>query len=646
MKPRPVGAGLHAGAGCFNGMAKKSGKKKQAKPSRSQAPPKAPPTRLEWWLLLLLSLAAFVTFVQTLSYELVYDDEYQILRNPWIRSWADVGRFFTANVWAFYNTDDTPSNYYRPLHMAVHALGYTISGMAPYGYHLINVLLHCACTVLVALFGLRLTGSRPASVAAGLIFALHPVHVESVAWVAGVTDPLCAIFYFGALYIHLKSSQQSDNRAATPIIGMLFMGALLSKEMAFTLPAAMLWLDWRLRAKIRWQRYALLAGVFAVYAAMRISALSSFHVVQNPIDMSGRAFSMVVLMAQYVTKAFIPYDLNAFHVFRPTTSIIDPRFVAATLALLLFAFAAWRLRTDRKMIFLLGFVVLSLLPVMNISGVGENVFADRYLYLPSLGSSLVFALAAGKLWRLRPSWFQWDERKAAALALAALLLAFGWVLAGTTGMWRDTETLYTETLKRSPQAGLIARSLARYYFDRGQYNEAEQMLRVAMDISARSGSQKPGDQAAIHAALGGIYLFRGNTSQAAEYLFKSYQIAPRNAYTLQNLGALYLTVGDLDEARKYLEAAVEVNPRNEAAYNNLSYVFNTKQDYDKAIEYARQALRIFPDFGDAHLNLARAYAGKGMIEQAQQAYMRSRQLNPKDAAAIDQELKALGERRP
>lgn len=603
----------------------------------NRVPDKKRSVRFEWWLLASIGIVAFFAFAQSLPYQFVYDDEWQVLRNPWIRDWSHLGQFFSTDVWRFSGIAGI-SNYYRPLHMVAHAVGYSLTGVKPYGYHLLSILLHCACAMLVALFGVRLTGNKWAGAAGGLIFALHPAHAESVAWIAAVTDPLCAVFCFGALHMHLK-----DSRKAGIFAALLFLGALFSKEMAFTLPIAAVWLDYCLRHKFRWPRYALLAGIFGLYGVLRVNALSAFFVKQIPVALSlpDRFLSSTVLAARYVTKALFPYDLNAFHVFYPTTSIFAPEFMLSALALGLYVAVAWWLRADRKILFLFGFVLLTLLPALNIEGIGENVFADRYLYIPSLGACLLLPLAAQKLWRSRPSWVRVPGRPVAVAALGGLLFAHVLALRNTTFMWQDTPTLYMETMKRSPEATAIAANLAGYYFERGECDESEKWCLKATELYERSFIKLGNKMIPVYTCLAGISLKRSQPAKALEYFQAAYMLNPHDLDTLESIGSTCMMLEKYDKAREFYQAALAIDPHNEPTYNNLAYVDVLTKDYDKAIEYAQKALDIDPRSGDACMSLGDAYAAKGMKTSARQEYLDAEKLNPALAPAAEEALKAL-----
>lgn len=623
-------------------MGKKSSLKKARRSERAAPPARSVSTKLDWWIPSVLALVAFLAFARTIPYQFVYDDEFQVLRNPWIRSWSGLGQIFTSNVWQFMNPH-TVSNYYRPFHMLFHMLGYGLSGLQPHAYHIINIVLHCICTVLVALVSFRLTRERWLSGAAGLIFALHSIHAESITWIAAVTDPSCAAFYFGALYCYLKDVENPEERVPLVLSLVFFFGALLSKEMAFTFPLVAASADWILRRKLRWSRYVMLAGVFAVYAAMRIHALSAFAAGVRPfhLDPASRVLSTFVIFSQYVLKLFVPRDMNAFHVFSPTESIFSLDFVFGLLVLAAFGTAGWFLRRQRVAVFLFGFCILTLIPVLNITRLGENIFADRYLYIPSLGASLILPLAAREIWKVRPKSVQWAGLRIGAISLAMLIIPYVYVLANSTLMWRDELTLYSETLKRSPNAMIMACNLGSYYHTHGDYERAKDWYQKAIEIWEKPFIKDRSNLAGAYIGVGGAYLKQGMPDKALDYFRKAYEIIPESPLALDTLGAAYIATGDLKSALEYLQRAIAINPRSERSYNNIAVVYLSQQKYDQAIVMAKKALSIFPEAGEPYLIMARAYELKGMIEQARQALITAKSVDPSKSSLVESELKLL-----
>jgi tetratricopeptide (TPR) repeat protein len=598
--------------------------------------------RLPLWLPAIVALVAIAALLRTLPYEFVFDDQNQILRNPWIRDWSHAWRFFTTDVWAF-TGEASRSNYYRPLQMLLYTSAHSMTGLQPQAFHLFNILLHAGCSLLVALIGFRLAGNRFVAIAGGLIFALHPIHAESVAWISGVTDPLCAVFYFSALYFYWKDGQEEKHGTALILTLGLFMGALLSKEMAFTFPLAAAWLDWCLHKKLRWPRYAMLTGAFALYSVMRVNALEAFFVHQVPIELDAvsRTLSSVVLLAQYIVKMFVPHGISAAHVFEPTTSAASASFVLSAAALASIAAAAWFWRGRRVILFLIGYGLLTLAPLLNLTGIGENVFADRYLYIPSLASSLLIPLIAAQLvqsWAARPRWL---NMHAAGGCMALLLGVYAWMLWGEVEVWRDSPTLYLETTKRAPGSALMAHNLACSYYFGGDLDRAREWELKALESWQKSFIKNRTNLAEIYSGLGGIYSRKGNADQARVYFDKACAAAPDREPVLLAAGTFYISLQEYDQALGLFEAVIRVNPRNEVAYSNAAGVHLVRGRFDQSIACARKALDLAPNYGDACANLARAYAGKGMKEQARQAYMLLKSIDPSKTEMADTALKAL-----
>jgi tetratricopeptide (TPR) repeat protein len=562
------------------------------------------------------------------------------LRNPWIHDWSKVGQFFTTDVWAF-SRNGNSTDYYRPLHMIAHAAGYSLSGLKPEGYHLINILLHVINTILVAMIGLRLTREKSIALLGGLLFALHPIHAESVTWIAGVTDPLCAVFYFGALYLYLKDPERRDTFRTLPGILLLFFCALLSKEMAVTFPLVALWSDWRLNRKLRWHRYGMMLGIVAIYAVLRALALGQFIPLSSLSHWNSLngALSLPVLIATYVVKLFIPYGISGFHVFLPVRSIQDARFATSLAALLIFALAAWWRRNARAAVFLFGFSLMTLLPLINVGG--ETLYADRYLYIPSLGSCLLIPLLIQCAWERRPVFMPSLGNHYLYILLSLPLLIYGSLLVQASFLWRSSPILYTESLKRSPDSIDATNLLAKYYFNQADYVKAEPLYQRVLELSHSKSQENSKLLSAAYAGLGGIEFYRNNLERAKQYMEKSYALNPRDGALLQNLGSVDIMLHDYSDASRLFQEALAANPRSEVIYNNLAAMHVTLGQYPQAISYAQKAIEIYPNFGEAYINMAKAYDGSGMKEKAREAYLKAAQVDPAQKAVAAQALEQL-----
>ncbi len=582
--------------------------------------------------------------MHTISFDFVYDDDFQILRNPWIHDWSKVGQFFTTDVWSFSRTEIT-TPYYRPLHMIAHAVGYSLSEFKPEGYRLISILLHVANTLLIALIALRLTRERSIAVLGALIFALHPIHAESVIWIAAVTDPLCAVFYLSALYLYLGDIE--GDRLPWTIAGylLLFLCAVFSKEMAASFLLVAPWSDWCLRRKLRWNRYAMILATFGLYAILRISALGQFMPLSDAlsVDYVDRALVNLIMLTTYVVKLFVPFGINAFHFFHRVTGISDLRFWGSIAALTVFAFLAWWQRKNRPASFLFGFVLISLIPLIKTAGriEGESIFADRYLYIPSLASCVLIPILVQSAWRLRPAAISSFDKRASYILISPILLIFGAMLVHLSFMWRDSATLYTESLKREPESLTVANLLGQYYFNKNDYEKAEPLFHRIIKQNNNMNNPNIWSLASAYIGLGGIELRRDRLSQAKEHFEEAYKLKPNDPAILTNLGSVYMLLGNYAAATRFLEASLKANPRNAVIHNNLATMYLDLGQYEKAISSSQRAVEIFPKFGKAYISMGKAYAASGRSDKAREAYIKAIEVDPVERALAEEALKEL-----
>jgi len=206
-------------------------------------------------------------------------------------------------------------------------------------------------------------------------------------------------------------------------------------------------------------------------------------------------------------------------------------------------------------------------------------------------------------------------------------------------MWRDNRTLYTETLKRSPDAMLIANNLGQYYQSQGEYDHAAQVFRDAIAIWPRLFLQIRGNLASAYAGLGGAALKQMKLAEARDNFLKAYEIAGPDPVVFDNLGSVYLALGDNDNARSYYQKAVAINPKLERIHNNLAALALADGNLDGALASARTALGITPHIGEAHIIMARAYLRKGMPAEARASYRKAVEVDPSKSTIVDNDLR-------
>ncbi len=590
---------------------------------------------LQLYILLAIS---FGVYINTLWNGFVYDDSIQILQNHWIRDITYLPEIFEKGVWGFRGSSMTGSNYYRPMMHLIYMLDYLLFGFAPWGFHLVNVLLHMAVCVLVFFVTKRLLREYGYSdrqdqlfmpFAVAVIFAVHPIHTEVVAWVAGVPELSFTFFYLLSFYLYMGSrcEQGSKNKRAVLFSLASFFIAMLCKEPAVTLPAALFCYDYVVKkSKDRpagyIKRYLPYFMTIIAYLALRFSALRGFA---PETHWKLSAYQIVVntfqLFGQYLRKLVLPLNMNAMYQFRPATSIFDVDVLFGFILTAIFVLTFVTLLKKRSILsFGLILVVLPLIPAMYIPAMGRNVFAERYLYLPVFGFSLLLCLLA--VWT---SERQPRSSRIIALCFLCLVVVYSGMTIARNRIWKDNLTLWSDAVRKSPDEAMVHGSLGQAYFNKGWVDRAIDEYQLALKIW-------PDDELA-HYNLGLAYFEKGWVDRAIDEYQLALKISPDYEGVHNNLGNAYYAKGLVDRAMVEYQLALKIWPDDELAHNNLGNVYYAKGWMDKAIHEYSLTLKISPDDADAHKNLGNAYYTKGLVDRAIDEYQLALKIRPDDADA-------------
>jgi len=504
------------------------------------------------WLPAAAALAALAVavYANSLTNGFVGDDQFQLLRNPLVKDAGGIPRLFGSGAWSFLGIS---GNYYRPLQFLVYLLIYQCAGFQPSAFHFFMVVLHAANTVLLYLFVRRWAASRIAWAAAAL-FAVHPVHTEPVDWIAALPDLMLTTFVLAGL---LLFARQDGAPRGLRILGHcgIYLLALWTKETG----VAMLplyaafgffclgrrWSEFRPNAVL----YTGMIAVFALYLGMRIRALGGLAPRQHAffhLGLADFALSAVVAAGQYLRTLLLPLDLNYFHVFHPTQSVTLPFLISAAA---LGAAAALFLRLRKPLVsYGLFWMAAAIAPALNLTGVGQNVVTERYLYLPSAGFCCIAAWA----------WGWWAERKPAwANAVgAAVLLVCGVAVAARNRDWRDNFTMLKATVRQSPDSGWLQDALAGELVERDAFDEALEHQRLAVRYD-------PG-VALYHKKLGYMLMGKDNREAIAEFR-RMDALEPGVAANHYDLAAALEAAGDVSDAAEEYKKALELQPQFPAA---------------------------------------------------------------------------------
>jgi tetratricopeptide (TPR) repeat protein len=610
--------------------------------------------------LLITALVAFATlpYLNILVNGFVYDDDTQLLQNPYVQSFRYLKEIFTSNVWSFKGTYAL-TNYYRPMMTLGYLVCYKLFGMRAYGFHLVSLLLHVLVVCLVFMLTERLTGDRVWAFVAGALFALHPIHTESVDWIAAVTDLDLTFFYLITFGIFLAVARPGGRRSDPMLaaMGVAFVLALFSKEQAMTLPALATVYEHFYRedrsetsTSQKLARYGLLWLVGLAYVLFRIHFFGKLAPAKNVPQLTPWQIALcaVALVGQYVWKLLWPVRLCAFYVFHASTSLFDPRVLAGLLVLLALAavfLVCWRSpeRNVRFASFGIVWFFATLAPTLNAHWLAANVFTERYLYLPSVGVAWLAGLGASKLWSRtapRPA-----QRRALVLAGLAVGGLFAARIVIRNRDWNNDIVLYTRTLDLSPGAYQILNNLGTVYWHAGARDKAESAWRKTLELNPDNidalnnmglvaGRRKQYSEAAgffarvidlrpnlsdPHRNLGTTYRLMGRAGPAEVQLRAALALSPFDYLVLNELGQLLLAEGRVSEAEDQFRASVRNEP-NVLAYDFLGEINTSRHALGEAERDFRAALSLDESDSNAHFGLGFLYKDAGRTAEALAQY--------------------------
>lgn len=586
--------------------------------------------------MLVLATAAALPYLNSLTNGFVYDDTTQVLNNPYLRSVHYVPEILTGSAWAYLGGADAVTNYYRPMMSLGYMLCFQLFGPSAFAFHCFNLGLHLAVVLLVFKLGEQMFRDRGLAIAAALLFALHPIHTESVDWIAAVTDLELSFFYLLAFWLYLRLPPLSASRLRwAGVQGALLATlalAMLSKEPALTFPVLAALYEHFYRedqAEVaigeKVARYAPAWLLVPIYLLVRVRSLGGLA----PSANSNRGVDEVLLSAaalagQYVGKLLWPARLCAFYVFPKSWTGLLPWVLGgiATLLLAVLVFAVlWR--KARPVSFGLAWFAITLAPALNVRWMPVGVFAERYLYLPSVGFCWVLAWLCRRLWNASAGHASaWRVALASAAAVLAALAV--WRISTRNRDWKDDVRLYRRTLEVSPDAYVIHNNLGEVYWKQGRKQLAEQEWRTAEKLAP--------DTDYVLANLGLVLTDQGRYSEAIADLNRAIQIRPKASGNHVDLGMTYHELGSLKDAEREFETAVRLSPLSVLARQQLGEVYFDEGRYAEAETQFRASLSSQPTL-DAWFSLGLARWRQGDAGEAERDFKAAQQLDPTDGRA-------------
>lgn len=586
---------------------------------------------------LIPSALALLVSLNALWNKFAYDDLWMVVRNPFIHSLRNLPFVYTINAWAGVDaTGITAFPFFRPLVAVYLMISYRIFGNVATGYHLASILVHITVTLLVFLVLKEVTGRNWLAMIAALLFAAHPVHVESVAWISGVTDPLMALFLLTAFYLYLR--YRKVERKSYLILSVLFyFFAISSKETAIALPLIItFWeivqlkesspLKQRLMRMTRlWALYALPT---AIYLFMRYRVNGSVFFTDKPYYSVGDTLTIVPMaIIKYLGLLLWPMGYKIHHYVAPSGSLLNVASAGLLLFLIIIVIAITRLKSKPLNFAIVWFFCWLALPLIAIRVLNPVLTVqERYLYLPSIGFCL--AVALGIEWMLKRYRHALLGRAAAA-GIGIILLAT-WSVASVrqNRVWYDSISLAQNNVNVDPRSQQAHVALGIEYFFERRFEEAEKEVRAALDIDPQSIE-------AYH-ALSYFAEQTGKIDQSIDYLEQVISTVKDEPRTHRNLATTYLDLGtayarrnEFARAEESLRRAAEMGMTPEAWYQ-LGKLYFDNGRYDEAKAFFELSLQnISPKSAPIHFDLGQVYDRLGQAERAQAEYKMYLKLDPK-----------------
>ena len=547
-----------------------------------------------------VAVLATLPYLNTTSNAFVYDDYAQVVRNDLVRSLSPLPSLSQGSV------THGQVEWYRPLTIYSFALNYALGGLRPFLYHVTNIVLHAANSLLVAALVWRLSRSAVVTVTSAALFAVHAVHTEAVTPVFGRADLLSAFFVLAGWCLSLEGPSLPLRRSLT--IALLFVAGLLAKESAVALLAVIVVSDLlranapersfssRLGNLLNQRRglYVALGLALTGYTLLRFAAVGGVRAsgavtryIENPLVEAGPLQGVATALwvaAKYVLLFLVPYPLAADYSYRQIPLIqswTDPRLLALLIAAscAVLVVALWR----RAPLAALGLIAFSLLlaPVSNVFFTIGTIMAERVLYLPSVGLCLLAGWAISEGMSRALPW-----RAATLVLVAFVLVANFWITVLRNRDWQRDETLFAATVRTSPASAKAHFNYASLLSERSDDLEAERLLLRAIQIAPAYPE--------AHNLLGTILLARNDLSAAEQEFRAAVRDAPGYAPALVNLGMALVRQKRYVEAEPVLKEAVARDASLAAAYANLGLIFEVRGDGEQAAAMYESAFALDP----------------------------------------------------
>jgi tetratricopeptide (TPR) repeat protein len=591
-------------------MVKLKEKKSKARPAKKK-PKQTTKAKPKYFLfLVIILLISFLAYLPAIQNGFLWDDEKYILDNPLIYS-VNLQKIFSEYV----------MGNYHPLTILTLAGEYHFFELNAIGYHVVNITLHVVNVALVFYAMLLLTKKNAVALVTALLFGIHPLHVESVAWASELKDLLYTLFFLASFIFYLKFLKERQNKFYILAL-FLFLLALLSKAMAASLPVVLLITDYFLKRKFSGKLLleklpffllAILFGVVAVFAQKDIGATDVTPF--NPLQRI--AFACYGLIT-YLVKLIWPMNLNAYYPYPIKNGDSIPVFYYAYIGFVLVMAAAifYTHRFTRKIIFGFAFYTATVFLVLQLLPVGGAIMADRYSYIPSIGIFYLAGEGLNSLWLKKYKWV--------VIPVTAGFSIFFFVTTyARCSIWKDAKTLWTDVINHT-------QTLPLAYYNRGIIFAKEGNVNLALADYSKAIEINPSyTEPYINRA--NLLRDQNKRQEALSDYNRVIELKPAFAIAYFNRGMLFMVEKKDTEALRDYNKAIALNPNYSKAYNNRGVLLMNENKYAQAIIDFQKVFQLEPNFAEAHFNMGVCAYNLGRKTEACGELQKARQLGMKQA---------------
>lgn len=629
--------------------------------------------RKNYLLIVLLFAVSFASYANTITNDFVWDDTEIARENPDIREIRNIPKLLVS-PYGHPSQFGRDVLFYRPAVMISYIADYKLWGIDGGGFHITNIILHSLTVLMIFFFLVKISENAHLSFLSSLIFSTHPIHTQSVSWISGRTDILCALFYILAMILFFDSKKRKGWIKGIIFTASIisFFFSLLSKEMAIILPLLLIAYELLAIKNKRLQdfikdclpRYSAFIPPVIFYLFLRRFAMKG-NIYHSSSDSAlvDRLSPMAGTFSDYIRFLLFPFNLNSLYP-PESNSFHLPAFLLLLFFLTSIFYMAYIKRTEFNRLLLFGsiWLITTLLPVSNLIPFSPITKSEHFLYLPSAGFSIIAAIFIADIFKISTSAEKPSVKLTAVALTGIIILSFISLSLSRNKVWKNELTLFSDQVRRNP-------GFARAHFNLGLAYKAEGNTVSAMNKFQTAASMEP-SMSYAYVNIGNIFFDNGDTKSAIEYYLKALNLNKSDGYLRNNLGVAFGIEGKTDEALKEFQEALKINPQFVSPYVNLGNLYASIRNFEKSLQYLNKAIEIDPrsnnkariiralvyintgklkdaeaDLGNADDSLANkftiliflgnAYSEKGFLKDALSAYLKARLINPQDQSVND-----------